>query len=513
MGALQLARMRLTSWALDTLAVVVVVSLALVEALPIEGGAQTAPLSADDMVKAVDIPKLVLRSQRALAKEVLASQGKPIPPELHGPLPKTDGEKVAAQKAKEERLKAEKEEHAKYVKKVKAAKEKEKTDAISSKQDERATKIGNRKAISAAKSKKSQNFARTNASVQQIRRDLAAAESELSSTDMDWSVAVTSMDAGQTHSVQMRKLALKAKIMGLKSSLTDARRAVEDQRAADQAAVVEAQIKAQKDVEAHNQKMINAHEKSVLKVQEATKAAEAKANAAAKTRAASKPQTWQRHYNHVVAKAAMARAAVLNPKANTADIDRASKRADATYNLVSKANAVIAHLNAASKAADEKQKAAPSAAALAAKEDKDKSAAAAKAEEDEKVAKLKRDQVAAKQEEEVEKAKSATAAAEAKAVSADKDAQAAAKAGDGAAAAKAAKKAQDAQVEKNKEEQATAAAEAVANEAPAASPAPPVAPKSEGVNNMPEVAALHSGSVKEIAKEHFAALVAGGAKP
>lgn len=539
-----------------------------------------------DMIKSVDIQKLVSRSKAALAKQLLQAQGKPTPaaPAVEE---KTELEKKEEEEKKAIAEKVAAEQEAQAVKQMNEAKEEAAKKVLEEKKAAKLAKVEGRKTLRKAKQDKVKSIAAARAEMQHARMSLLNKRRELSATSMDWEMAVSTGVAQKVHAVQMKKNGLKKQIRVLSSALSDARRNVEDVTATANNEIAEARAQLKTDEENYYAQLEAEHQKEKLATEERTQAAESAGNAQAAV-LPPKNGEWVGFYKNIVQNAKQTADSVLTGKAPPGK-PRSVERAEKTQAIILKAHSAIAKmkkmdaaqvvekpgatadeiaqqektrelaavaeehskeaaaaskkvadLTAATAAADAAGKAGLQSQLQNAKQEEvaattkaessleaakvasatggeDAKALETKAEAAAEQTKLKaeNDAAALKLEEETRKAAADTAAAKVQAAA--NDAQAAADSGDAAGAEAAAQKMSEAKVAENSEavnaQVAAASAASVDTTATAAAAAGAAAQQLEqvGVDNMPEVSALHEQSVTAIAKDHFKELIAAKA--
>jgi len=537
-----------------------------------------------DMIKAVDIEKLVARSKAALAKQILQSQGKPTsglpaPEDI-----KTEQEKKDEAEAKAIAEKVAADQEAQAVKEMNEAKEEAAKKVIDEKKAAKAQRLQDKTDLRKAKQDKIKNVALARTELQHARTALLDKQRDLSGLSLKWEIAVSTGDARKVHAVKTKQNGLKAQIKRLASSLSDARRAVEDTTttADNKIAEVRAQLKVNE--ENYYAKLTAEHEKNILETEQKTKVAEAAGDAqAAVMPEKTQSGEWVGFYKNIVENAKQVSDSVLTGKAPpgkpktveraektqaiimkahkaiakmkkmdavevvkagpTADevvqqektrelasiAEEHSKAAAAASKKVSDLSAAIAAAAVADKAGLQSQLQAAKQAEIAATTQAEASVEAAKvasatggdeakaletkAESAAEQTKLKAENDAATLKLEAVTREAVAGAASAKAQAAASDAQAAADSGDAEGAQAAAQKMTEAKTVENAEainaNIAATTAASVDTTATAAAAAGAAAKQLEkvGVDNMPEVSALHEQSVTEIAKDHFKELI------
>lgn len=312
-----------------------------------------------EMVKDVDIPKLVARSKAVLAKQILQSQGKPAP--VFNPAEvKTEKEKIDEKKKQEEAQRVADEEEKRAIQEMKDAKKDANSKAREEMANEQVQKVDDRKKVRQAMNNKRARYEAANADVSRVRSELFATERELSSAQAKWEITVASGDAHKTHAVGTEIRGLKNKVVSLRLSLKDARRNAEDELEAGRNEVQEAKIAAEKNVEAHRTKVTAALEKSKLEVEQRAQAAEAAGNAQAAVLPTQKGD-WMKMYKNIVSNAKETSNSIMSGKAPPGK-PRSVERAEKTQAIVQKADAVVKKLKSME---DAKKSAAPATGATA----------------------------------------------------------------------------------------------------------------------------------------------------
>jgi len=311
----------------------------------------------ENLVDAVDIPKLIARSKRALAKKLLERQGKPVPKDPN-PEPLSDKELKVQRELKEKKLKFMKKEEIRKVRELKAA---QRAAAMAKEQGivkEAESKAANKKAVKKAEEQRIANNMKTLNDINDARAQRDKAENRLARTEAKWETTVERGDPAQVKALALKLKVAKARMANQVTSIKTLKRQVEDVKTAGANKLVEAKAKAASSEERVEAKIKMAADKASSLVKKDAKKAEAVANKVekdkkkvAKLTKSTPPKNkedWQKAYENVVSSA---------KPGNKPGKSRSQERSEKAYAVIQRAELMITKIKKLNEMSKDKSKA------------------------------------------------------------------------------------------------------------------------------------------------------------